>query len=739
MVANIACGRAALTASLYGAHPPLQTWLRAREPKKRRGVRAMIYRFGDCTLDTQRHRLQRAGQPVRLRAKAFQVLCYLLEHRDRTVLKQELYAQVWPQQFISEATLESTLRAVRQAVGDSGRAQQLIQTLYGYGYRFIAAVEACADVPPGAAGEDILALPGSVSAPPPDDELNAALVPLTPESMAGDDGRRAAAIRDERGPAPQKVAAELAPECPAVPSSVWEQKPVAVLAVEFTFPTATEGEAAAYEPWTAASRWEQAIVAKVQGFGGVVLQRSPSLLLVAFGIPQTLEQLPQRAVQAALALRQLVVESADREPCPALRLAVHWGPLLADVQARDPTAQLRAIGETLAWPVRLLGQAAPGDILLSPELGPLVERWCEVHVREIPLQTGEPGRIEVYAVVGNRPQWARLELHGRRPLSRFVGRERELALLRELLPEVEGGRGQVVGIIGEPGIGKSRLCYEFLCGSLAHPWVILETQGTAYGQATPYLPAIDLLKGYFRLEERDALPTIRDKVTAKLRRLDHTLTPTTPAFLTLLDVPVEDPPWQALEAPQRRQRTLDALKRTLLRESQVQPLLLVIENLHWIDAATQAVLDLLVDSLSTARVLLLVNYRPEYQHSWGSETFYMQLRLDLLSEASTEELLQTLVGVDVGAHGRASLQALKQRLIAQTQGNPFFEVEYRRLVAFLDRLIDELGQAGAHPLASLMELVSVLLERYEDEHVPELTSAAEASPLLLKKRIQPTR
>jgi two-component system response regulator AtoC len=171
---------------------------------------------------------------------------------------------------------------------------------------------------------------------------------------------------------------ERAPERPTAPSPAWEHKPVAVLAVEVTFPTATAGGAAVYEPWTAASRWEQVLVAKLQGFGGVVLQRSPALLLVAFGIPRTLEQLPQRAVQAALALRHLVVEGADHAPCPALRLVVHWGEVLVDVQASDPTAQLRVLGETLAWPVRLLGQTAPGEILLSPEMGPLVEGWCEV-------------------------------------------------------------------------------------------------------------------------------------------------------------------------------------------------------------------------------------------------------------------------------------------------------------------------------------------------------------------------
>ena len=134
-----------------------------------------------------------------------------------------------------------------------------------------------------------------------------------------------------------------------------------------------------------------------------MLQRSAALLLVAFGIPQTLEQLPQRTVQAALALQQLVAEGADQVPCPALRLAVHWGEVLVDGQASDPTAQLRALGETLAWPVRLLDHVAPGEIVLSPAMGRLVEGWCQVQSREIALSGGPPGPIVVYTVVGNRP------------------------------------------------------------------------------------------------------------------------------------------------------------------------------------------------------------------------------------------------------------------------------------------------------------------------------------------------
>jgi DNA-binding winged helix-turn-helix (wHTH) protein len=160
----------------------------------------MIYRFGDCTLDTQRHRLQRAGQPMRLRAKAFQVLCYLLEHRDRTVLKLELYAQVWPQQFISEATLESTVRTVRQAIGDSGRAQQLIRTVYGYGYRVIAAVEELADLPAEREAKAPGVQPNTVEAPLQDPS---AVTPLSPAQgpAAKPDGCAGGGSKDQEGAA----------------------------------------------------------------------------------------------------------------------------------------------------------------------------------------------------------------------------------------------------------------------------------------------------------------------------------------------------------------------------------------------------------------------------------------------------------------------------------------------------------------------------------------------------------
>src|SRR5262249_10924197 len=155
----------------------------------------------------------------------------------------------------------------------------------------------------------------------------------------------------------------------------------------------------------------------------------------------------------------------------------------------------------------------------------------------------------------------------------------------------------------------------------------------SYSKATPYLLIIDLLKAYFQIEDRDEIGKIREKVAGKLVTLDTALGPTLPVFLTLLDVPVEDLEWQTLDAPQRRQRTLEAIKRLFLRESQVQPLCLVFENLQWIDTGTQTLLDHLIDGLPTARLLLLVSYRPQYQHNWGNKSYYTELRLDPLPSA----------------------------------------------------------------------------------------------------------
>ena len=220
----------------------------------------------------------------------------------------------------------------------------------------------------------------------------------------------------------------------------------------------------------------------------------------------------------------------------------------------------------------------------------------------------------------------------------------------------------------------------------------------SYGKATSYLPVIDLLKNYFRIGDRESPREIREKVTGRILMLDRALEATLPALLALLDVSGDDPQWQALDPPQRRQRMLDAVKRLLLREAQVQPLLVVFEDLHWIDSETQALLDSLVESLPPARLLLLVNYRPEYEHRWGSKTSYTQLRLDPLPPESAFELLHGLLGED------GTIEPLTPILIERTEGNPFFLEESVRALVETKALV---GERGAYRLAKVLTDIQV--------------------------------
>jgi tetratricopeptide (TPR) repeat protein len=292
--------------------------------------------------------------------------------------------------------------------------------------------------------------------------------------------------------------------------------------------------------------------------------------------------------------------------------------------------------------------------------------------------------VEVYEVTGAGPARTRLQAAARRGLTRFVGRDAELEDLRRAQQLAGSGHGQLVAVVGEAGVGKSRLVYELTHSHRMQGWLVLESASASYGKAASYSPVIDLLKGYFKIQDRDDLREIREKVTGKLLTLDEALKPTLPALLTLLDVPVDDAGWRTLDPTERRQRTLDAVTRLLLREAREQAVLLIVEDLHWIDSETQALLDGLADSLGSAPLLLLVNYRPDYRHAWGGKASYSQIWLDVLPVASAGELLDALLGDEPG------LAPLKQLLVER--GNPFFLEETVQMLAETKVLGGERGR-----------------------------------------------
>jgi tetratricopeptide (TPR) repeat protein len=255
-----------------------------------------------------------------------------------------------------------------------------------------------------------------------------------------------------------------------------------------------------------------------------------------------------------------------------------------------------------------------------------------------------------------------------RGLTKFVGREREMDALKHAAERAKSGHGQIVAAMAEPGVGKSRLYHEFKAISQSD-WMVLEALSVSHGKASAYLPVIELLHGYFRITTGDDARARREKVNGKVLTLDRALEDTLPYLFALLGLSEGDDPLARMDAQIRRRRTHEAIKRVLLRESLNQPLMVIFEDLHWIDGETQALLNLLVDSIGTAQMLLLVNYRPEYQHQWGSRTYYTQLRLDPLGREGAEEMLASLLG------NEPELAALKRLVIERTEGNPFFMEE----------------------------------------------------------------
>ena len=441
----------------------------------------------------------------------------------------------------------------------------------------------------------------------------------------------------------------------------------------------------------------------VHRYEGTVNQVLGDGIMALFGAPVAHEDHAVRACYAALAMQAAMRRYAEEVRRShglemLARVGLHSGEVVVRSIGNDLHMDYSAVGQTTHLAARMEQLATPGSIRLTAATLRLAEGLVQVNaLGPFPVKgLAEP--VEVFELVGASTIRRRLQASAARGLTRFVGRQQELAALQQALERAGAGHGQVVALVGEAGVGKSRLVYECVQAHQTPGWLVLESASVSYGKATPYFPVIDLLKRYSHVEEHDDTRTIRAKVTGQVLTLDPALQDTVPALLALLDAVPEDSPFLRLDPPQRRQRTLDALKRVLLRESQEQPLLLVFEDLHWIDSETQALLNSLVESLPTARLLLLVNYRPEYQHGWGSKTYYTQLRLDPLPPVSAEEFLQALLGDD------PRLKPLTALLIARTEGNPFFLEESVRTLGETGVLV---GERGAYRLGQALPTIQV--------------------------------
>jgi tetratricopeptide (TPR) repeat protein len=334
----------------------------------------------------------------------------------------------------------------------------------------------------------------------------------------------------------------------------------------------------------------------------------------------------------------------------------------------DGKVEYRLVGHTANLAARMEALAPTGSIAISEDTRRLVEGYFALKALGPTIVKGVSEPVNVYEVTGLGPLRTRLQRSAGRGLTKFVGRDREMEALKHAAEQAKSGRGQIVAAMAEPGVGKSRLFFEFKATSQSG-WMVLETFSVSHGKASAYLPVLDLLHGYFKIAGEDDPRTRREKVAGRITILDRSLEDTLPYLFSLLGIGEGEDPLAQMDGQIRKRRTLEAIKRILLRESLNQPLMAIFEDLHWLDEATQELLNLLADSIGTAKILLLVNYRPEYSHGWGSKTYYTQLRLDPLGKESAGEMLSALLG------DSADLLPLKRLIIEKTEGTPFFMEE----------------------------------------------------------------
>ena len=427
----------------------------------------------------------------------------------------------------------------------------------------------------------------------------------------------------------------------------------------------------------------------VHRYEGTVSNLMGDGIMALFGAPLSHEDHAVRACYAALRMQESVNRYADgvrrTEGVPIqIRVGLNSGEVVVGSIGNDLKMDYTAIGQTVHLASRMEQMALPGSIMVSDDTHKLTEGYFRFKGLGLVQVRGLTAPIGAYELEGVGPLRTRLEVAAWRGLVRFVGRQPEMDQMRRALELAKRGHGQITAVVGEPGVGKSRLCYEFKILEQTG-CKVLEAYSVSHGKAYPYLPITELLKGHLQIAPEDDEQTRREKVAGKVVLLDRSLEDTLPYIFFLLGISDPDSTLQQMDAAIRRQRTFDAIKRLLLRESLSQPLIVVFEDLHWIDGETQAFLDVLSESVASARILLLVNYRPEHRHSWGSKTYYTQLRLDPLGQEDAQELLTALLG------SGDRLTPVRALILEKTEGNPFFMEEVVQTLAEEKVLLGERG------------------------------------------------
>jgi predicted ATPase/class 3 adenylate cyclase len=419
------------------------------------------------------------------------------------------------------------------------------------------------------------------------------------------------------------------------------------------------------------------LIHKVHEYEGTVNEMTGDGVMALFGAPIALEDAPQRAIRSAMAIhRELAKFSDDKKgdniPSLKMRIGIHTGPVVVGTLGNDLRVDFKAVGDTVNVASRIESSAEPGSTYVTGDIFNLTEGFFRFEALGEKRIKGKKEPARLYRVITTSSRKTRFDVSAERGLTPFIGRQRELELLLDGFERSKAGMGQVFSIMAEAGVGKSRLLYEFRKKISNEDITLLEGKCLSYSRHVPYHPVIDVLKANFNIQDGDEDSVIRQKIKAGLKILDVDEGLTLPYVLEILSVKDSGITMTAMSPDAKRDRIIEAVKRITLKGSEIRPLIIATEDLHWIDKSSEEYYKNLIDSIPGARIFLIFTYRPEFEHTWGGRSYHSQVNLNRLSNRESLSLAHHFLDSD-------NLDMdLENLILDKAEGVPFFIEEFIR-------------------------------------------------------------
>ena len=455
-----------------------------------------------------------------------------------------------------------------------------------------------------------------------------------------------------------------------------ERKQVTVMFCDMEGFTSLTEKLGSEEMYAVMDQVYEILIHKVHDYEGTVNEMTGDGIMALFGAPIALEDAPQRAIRSALAIHREINKFSDRMkqekgiPSLKMRIGIHTGPVVVGTLGNDLRVEFKAVGDTVNLASRMEGLAEPGTIYVTEDTFKLTEGLFRFEALGEKKIKGKEEPVKVYQVIAPSTRRTKFDVSAEWGLTPFIGRERELELLMDGFQRAKLGKGQAFSIISEAGVGKSRLLYEFRKAVSNEDVTFLEGKCLSYGRGVAYHPVIDILKSNFEIQEEEGDHEIREKVKKGLRLIGVDEPSTLPYLLELLSLKDSGIDQISMSPEAKKDRIIESIKRIVIKGSEIRPLIMAFEDLHWLDKSSEDVLRSHLESIPGSRVLLIFTYRPEFIHTWGAKSYHNQLTLHRLSNRESLEMATHILGT------KEIEKRLEELVLEKTEGVPFFIEEF---------------------------------------------------------------